>query len=75
MLAISTHQLQRIIPNLFEQLELGKDVIITHLDQPIAKIVPLQSSVSVADLFADIRKTATFSADLDEPTIDEWVFV
>jgi antitoxin (DNA-binding transcriptional repressor) of toxin-antitoxin stability system len=52
--------------------EEGEELIVTHNQIPILKVVPLPKRLSAAEIFADVRGKLKFHADPAVPETGEW---
>jgi prevent-host-death family protein len=57
----------------FRQVEeTGEELVVTDNGRPVAKVVPILTRRSAADLFADVRGRVAYHEDIFAPTTDEW---
>ncbi len=58
---------------IFRQIETsGEELIVTHHNKPVLRILPIRQGKSVDDLFATLRGQVSYNSDIDEPTVDVW---
>ncbi|MDJ0755933.1 MAG: type II toxin-antitoxin system Phd/YefM family antitoxin [Ardenticatenaceae bacterium] len=70
---ISKSKLKANMLEVFREIEAsGEELIVTHHNRPVLRIVPIRQGRSIAEAFADLRGQAVFHEDPDTPTIDEW---
>ncbi len=73
MQAVSKSQLKTNMLEIFRQIEIsGEELIVTHHNKPVLRIVPIQQGLSVTEVFGDLQGKVIYAGDLDEPTIGEW---
>lgn len=73
VLAVSKSQLKANMLEIFCQIEgSGEELIVTHHNKPVLRIVPIQEKVSVAEAFGAWQGQVVYEGDLDEPTLAEW---
>ncbi|MGD8750067.1 MAG: hypothetical protein PVG14_01520 [Anaerolineales bacterium] len=70
---ISKSKLKAKMLEIFRQLEAsGEELIVTHYDKPVLKIVPIKQNTTVAELFGDLQGRVTYLEDINQPTLTEW---
>ena len=70
---ISKSKLKARMLEIFRELEAsGEELIVTHHDKPVLKIVPIKRKKSVAELFGDVQGCITYQEDINTPTLAEW---
>ena len=73
MQTISKSKLKTNMLQIFRQIETsGEELIVTHHNKPVLRIVPIHQGKSVDDLFATLHGQVSYNADIDEPTMDVW---
>lgn len=73
MQTVSKSQLKTNMLEIFRQIESsGEELIVTHHNKPVLRIVPIQQGLSVTEVFGDWQGKVIYYGDLDEPTIGEW---
>lgn len=73
MPTISKSKLKTNMLEVFRQIETsGEELIVTHHNKPVLRIVPFRQGKSVDELFATLRGQVIYSGDIDEPTMDVW---
>lgn len=73
MLTISKSQLKANMLEIFRQIESsGEELIVTHHNKPVLRILPIQEGLSVTEIFGEWQGQVVYHGDLDEPTVDEW---
>ncbi len=73
MQTVSKSQLKTNMLEIFRQIESsGEELIVTHHNKPVLRIVPIQQGLSVTEVFGDLQGKVVYNGDLDEPTIGEW---
>ncbi|MCB0197831.1 MAG: prevent-host-death protein [Anaerolineae bacterium] len=57
----------------FHQIEMsGEELIVTHHNKPVFRIIPIRQGKNVDELFAPWRGQVAYHVDIDEPTQAEW---
>jgi antitoxin (DNA-binding transcriptional repressor) of toxin-antitoxin stability system len=70
---ISKSKLKARMLEEFRELEThGGELIVTDRERPVLRIVPMQETKSMEDLFGKYWGRVVIPDDIDEPTIDEW---
>ena len=73
MITVSKNVLKSKMLEYFRRVEdEGEELIVTHNQVPVLKVVPLRRAQSASDAFADLRGKLKYDGDLLEPTTDEW---
>lgn len=73
MLTVSKSKLKANMLEIFRNIETsGEELIVTHRDKPVLRIVPIRESEDVQSVFGQYRGQVIYHDDIDEPTIDEW---
>lgn len=73
MLTISKSKLKANMLEVFRQIEAsGDELIVTHHNKPVLRIIPIQNGESVEAVFGELWGQVIYHADLNEPTLDEW---
>jgi antitoxin (DNA-binding transcriptional repressor) of toxin-antitoxin stability system len=73
MQTVSKSTLKTNMLEIFRQIESsGEELIVTHHNKPVLRIVPIQQGLSVAEVFGDLQGQVIYHGDLDEPTWGEW---
>ena len=73
MQTISKSKLKTNMLEVFRRIEAsGEEMIVTHHNKPVLRIVPIGRGKSVAELFAPWRGQVIYQANMDEPTLAEW---
>ena len=76
MPTISKSTLKTNMLEIFRQIETsGEELIVTHHNKPVLRIVPFRQGKSVDEVFATLRGQVIYNADINEPTIDMWPIV
>lgn len=74
MQTISKSKLKANMLEIFRNIETtGEELIVTHHSKPVLRIMPIRQGKSVDDIFQPWRGQVVYHADLDEPTLDEWL--
>ena len=70
---VSKSKLKTKMLEIFRQIEKGgEELIVTHHDKPVLRIIPINDGETVETVFAGSQDQVTFNAPIDEPTSDEW---
>lgn len=70
---ISKSKLKARMLEIFRELEAsGEELIVTHHDKPVLKIIPIKQKKAVAELFGNVQGRITYLEDMDTPTLAEW---
>ena len=73
MLTVSKSKLKANMLEIFRKIEAsGEELIVTHRDIPVLRIVPIREGDDVETVFRQFRGQVIYHADIDEPTMDEW---
>ena len=73
MLTVSKSQLKANMLEIFRQIESsGEELIVTHHNKPVLRILPIQEGLSVMEIFGELQGQVIYHSDLDEPTVEEW---
>jgi antitoxin (DNA-binding transcriptional repressor) of toxin-antitoxin stability system len=73
MLTVSKNVLKAKMLEYFRRVEdEGEELIVTHNQVPVLKVVPLRTKKTAEEAFGDVRGKVKLEADLTEPTTDEW---
>ncbi|HUM71925.1 MAG TPA: type II toxin-antitoxin system Phd/YefM family antitoxin [Chloroflexota bacterium] len=73
MQTVSKSQLKTNMLEIFRQIEnSGEELIVTHHNKPVLRIVPIQQGASVTEVFGDLQGQVIYHGDLDEPTWGVW---
>jgi antitoxin (DNA-binding transcriptional repressor) of toxin-antitoxin stability system len=72
MITVSKSVLQANVLEYFRRVEEGEELIVTHNQVPVLKVVPLQQKHTAAEMFADVRGRVKYHADVLEPETEEW---
>jgi len=60
------------MPEYFRRIqEEGEELLVTHNNVPIAKVIPVMRRRPVAEVFGDLRRKAKMRGDLSAPTTSE----
>ena len=73
MKTVSKSKLKAHMLEIFREIEeSGEELIVTHRDKPVLRIVPFEEKVEVSEAFAGLQGQVVYHADPDEPMTDEW---
>ncbi len=73
MKTISKSKLKANMLEIFRELEdSGEELIVTHRDKPVLRIVPIKNGRSFDEAFAGLQGKVRFVGDPDAPTTEEW---
>lgn len=73
MLTVSKNVLKSKMLEYFRRVQDdGEELLVTHNNVPVAKVVPLKKAKPVEEVFGDLRRKAKLRGDLTEPTTSEW---
>ena len=73
MITVSKNVLKARMLEYFRRVEEeGEELIVTHNQVPVLKVVPLQTRRPAAEVFADVRGKVKYHADLLEPETKDW---
>lgn len=73
MPTISKSKLKTNMLEVFRQIEIsGEELIVTHHNKPVLRIIPIRQEKSVDELFGPWRGQVVYHSDIDEPTQAEW---
>jgi antitoxin (DNA-binding transcriptional repressor) of toxin-antitoxin stability system len=73
MITVSKNVLKAKMLEYFRRVEdEGEELIVTHNQVPVLKVVPLQRKLTADEAFGDVRGKLKYDGDLTEPTTDEW---
>lgn len=69
MLTISKSKLKANMLEIFRDIEAsGEELIVTHHNKPVLRIVPIGDREPAEMVFADVQGQVVYHADIDEPT-------
>jgi len=73
MITVSKNVLKAKMLEYFRRVEEdGEELIVTHNQVPVLKVVPLKKRRTAKEVFGDVRGRIKYHGDLLEPTTDEW---
>ncbi len=73
MIIVSKNALKAKMLEYFRKVEdEGEELVVTHNQVPVLKVVPIKRRIPAAEVFADVRGKIRYHTDLLEPTTDEW---
>lgn len=73
MITVSKNVLKAKMLEYFRRVEdEGEELIVTHNQVPVLKVVPLRTKQTAEEAFGDVRGKAKLEGALTEPTTDEW---
>ena len=73
MITVSKNVLKAKMLEYFRRVEdEGEELIVTHNQVPVLKVVPLQTKQTAEQAFGDVRGKVKLEGDPTEPTTDEW---
>ncbi len=73
MRTIAKGALKARMLEVFRQIEeTGEEVVVTDNRRPVLRIVPLRTTRTPAEVFADLRGKLRVRGDLLESTAEEW---
>ena len=73
MITVSKNVLKAKMLEYFRRVEdEGEELVVTHNNVPVLKVVPLRRPRGVEDVFAKFRGKVKYRADLLEPETEEW---
>lgn len=76
MITVSKNVLKAKMLEYFRRVEdEGEELIVTHNQVPVLKVVPLRAKQTAEEAFGDMRGKVKLEGDLTEPTTDEWTEV
>jgi prevent-host-death family protein len=73
MITVAKNVLKAKMLEYFRRVEEeGEELIVTHNQVPVIRVVPLRKKQPIAELFADVRGKVKYHADLLEPESEDW---
>ena len=73
MITVSKNVLKAKMLEYFRRVEdEGEELIVTHNQVPVLKVVPLRRKQTAQEAFGDVWGKVKLEGDLTEPTTDEW---
>ncbi|MEA2182585.1 MAG: hypothetical protein QOF69_1770 [Solirubrobacteraceae bacterium] len=66
MTQIGMHEAKTRLSQLVERAEAGEDIVIARNGKPVARLVPVSSTSSLAAVFGALRGRITFADDFGE---------
>lgn len=70
---ISKSKLKARMLEVFRDLEThGGELIVTDRDRPVLRIVPIEETKTVEDIFGQYWGRVIYNEDVNAPTTDEW---
>ena len=73
MLTISKSKLKAHMLSIFREIEeTGEEIIVTDNRQPVLKISPIKSGMTVEEAFGAYQGKVKYHEDINTPTEDEW---
>jgi antitoxin (DNA-binding transcriptional repressor) of toxin-antitoxin stability system len=73
MITVSKNVLKAKMLEYFRRVEdEGEELIVTHNQVPVLKVVPLRTKLTAEEAFGDMWGKVKLEGDLTEPTTDEW---
>ena len=65
MTQIGMHEAKTRLSQLVERAEAGEEIVIARNGKPVARLVPVASTTSLAAVFGALRGRITFADDFD----------
>jgi antitoxin (DNA-binding transcriptional repressor) of toxin-antitoxin stability system len=73
MITVSKSVLKSKMLEYFRRVEEeGEELIVTHNQVPVLRVVSLCGKRPAADVFAGVRGKVIYRQDINEPTVGEW---
>ena len=73
MQSISKSKLKTNMLEIFRHIEAsGEELIVTHHNKPVLRIVPIRQGKGVDELFAPLHGQVIYHSGINTPTADEW---
>jgi prevent-host-death family protein len=73
MKVVSKSKLKANMFEIFREIEAsGEELIVTHHNKPVLRIVPISRGESVEAVMGELMGQIQYHADINEPTVDEW---
>jgi prevent-host-death family protein len=66
MAQIGMHEAKTKLSQLVERAEAGEDIVISRNGKPVARLIPVRSTNSLADIHGTLRGEVQLADDFDE---------